>query len=83
MQSWKELNEGSSSKGDTEVIPLVAAARKAKVNPRNKIQYNDRLAMNSLFLCFSYFFLILLFLGRRYVPTSNRSRERVCRLDIV
>lgn len=31
LQSWKELNDGSCTKGDTEVIPLVGAARKGKV----------------------------------------------------
>jgi hypothetical protein len=33
-QSWKELKEDGSSKGigDTEVIPLVGAARSSKVN---------------------------------------------------
>ena len=39
VQSWKELNEAGPSKADTEVVPLVAAARKgtAKVGSRQPV----------------------------------------------
>jgi hypothetical protein len=41
LQSWKELKEdGSSSRvGDTEVIPLVGAARSSKVKPVRSMRF--------------------------------------------